>query len=81
MAHHGGVYHNADIFVKCRYFYVVLISQLFSKMAAKRQFWDSDLKVFSSYFKPLYIILIICIPKCSKLSRGFTVKKTLRNIQ
>ena len=43
MARHGGVYHNMDIFVKCGYFYVVLISQLFSKMAAKWQFWDSDL--------------------------------------
>ena len=39
----GGVYHNADIFVKCGYFYAVLISQLFSKMAAKQQFRDSDL--------------------------------------
>ena len=43
MARHGGVYRNVDIFVKCRYFYVVLISQLFSKMAAKRQFQDLDL--------------------------------------
>ena len=43
MARHGGVYHNTDIFVKCGYFYAVLISQLFSKMAAKQQFWDSDL--------------------------------------
>ena len=43
MAHHGGVYHNMDIFVKCWYFYAVLISQLFSKMAAKQQFQDSDL--------------------------------------
>ena len=33
-----GVYRNADIFVKCGYFYAVLISQLFFKMAAKRQF-------------------------------------------
>ena len=33
MAHHGGVYHNADIFVKCGYFYAVLISPLFSNMA------------------------------------------------
>ena len=30
MAHHGGgVYCNADIFVKCGYFYTVLISPLF----------------------------------------------------
>ena len=29
MACHGGVYCNADIFVKCGYFYTVLISQLF----------------------------------------------------
>ena len=43
MACHEGVYCNADIFVKCRYFYAVLISQLFSKIAAKRQFQDSDL--------------------------------------
>ena len=50
MAHHGG-YHNADSFVKCGYFYAVLISQLFSKMADRRAFRDSDLKVFSSYFK------------------------------
>ena len=43
MAHHGGVYHNADIFVKCGYFYMVLISPLFSKMADRRAFHDSDL--------------------------------------
>ena len=43
MAHHGGVYHNVDIFVKCRYFYTVLISTLFSNMASKRQFHDLDL--------------------------------------
>ena len=30
MARHGGMYRNADIFVKCGYFYAVLISQLFS---------------------------------------------------
>ena len=39
-----GMYRNTDIFVKCGYFYAVLISQLFSEMAAKRQFWDLDLK-------------------------------------
>ena len=38
-----GVYCNADIFVKCGYFYAVLISPLFSNMASKRQFQDSDL--------------------------------------
>ena len=32
MAHHGGG-HTPDIFVKCGYFYAVLISPLFSKMA------------------------------------------------
>ena len=42
MARHGGC-PKSDIFVKCGYFYALLISQLFSKMAAKRQFWDSDL--------------------------------------
>ena len=42
MAHHGGC-HTPDIFVKCGYFYAVLISPLFSKMAAKQQFRDSDL--------------------------------------
>ena len=42
MARHGG-YRNADIFVKCRYFYVVLISPLFSKMADRRDFCSSDL--------------------------------------
>ena len=43
MVHHGGVYHNADIFVKCGYFYAVLISPLFSNMASKQQFRDLDL--------------------------------------
>ena len=43
MACHGGVYRNADIFVKCRYFYGVLISPLFSNMASKQQFRDLDL--------------------------------------
>ena len=43
MAHHGEVYRNADIFVKCRYFYAVLISPLFSKMADRRAFRDLDL--------------------------------------
>ena len=43
MACHEGVYHNADIFVKCGYFYVVLISPLFSNMASKWQFQDLDL--------------------------------------
>ena len=42
MAHHGGC-RNLDIFVKCGYFYALLISQLFSKMAAKQQFRDLDL--------------------------------------
>ena len=42
MAHHEG-YRNADIFVKCGYFYAVLISPLFSKMVAKRQVRDLDL--------------------------------------
>ena len=32
MARHGGV-RTPDIFVKCGYFYAVLISPLFSKMA------------------------------------------------
>ena len=43
MACHGGVYCNVDIFVKCGYFYAVLISPLFSKMADRRAFCDSDL--------------------------------------
>ena len=43
MARHGGVYRNVDIFVKCGYFYTVLISLLFSNMASKRQFRDLDL--------------------------------------
>ena len=42
MARHGAC-HNLDIFIKCGYFYALLISQLFSKMAAKQQFRDSDL--------------------------------------
>ena len=42
MAHHGG-YRNADIFVKCGYFYAVLISPPFSKMADRRVFRDLDL--------------------------------------
>ena len=41
--HGGGVYRNADIFVKCGYFYMVLISPLFSKMADRRAFSDLDL--------------------------------------
>ena len=36
-----GVCHTPDIFVKWGSIYVVLISPLFSKMAAKQQFWDS----------------------------------------
>ena len=44
MVHHGGcVYHNVDIFVKCGYFYAILISPLFSNMVLKRQFRDLDL--------------------------------------
>ena len=43
MARHGGVYRNADIFVKSGYLYAVLISPLFSNMASKWQFRDSDL--------------------------------------
>ena len=39
----GGAYRNVDIFVKCGYFYVVLISPLFSKMADRRAFHNSDL--------------------------------------
>ena len=42
MACHGGC-HTPDIFVKCGSIYVVLISPLFSKMAAKQQFRDLDL--------------------------------------
>ena len=42
MACHGGC-HTLDIIVKCEYFYADLISPLFSKMAAKQQFCDSDL--------------------------------------
>ena len=45
-SHNGtswGLYCNADIFVKCGYFYVVLISPLFSKMADRRAFRDLDL--------------------------------------
>ena len=41
MARHGGC-HTPDI-VKCRYFYAVLISPLFSKMADNQEIWDSDL--------------------------------------
>ena len=43
MAHRRGGCHTPDIFVKCRYFYAVMISPLFSKMVAKQQFHDSDL--------------------------------------
>ena len=42
MVRHGG-YRTAEIFVKCRSIYAVLISPLFSKMVTKQQFWDSDL--------------------------------------
>ena len=42
MAHHGGG-HTLDIFVKCGYFYVVLISPLFSKIVDRREFRGSDL--------------------------------------
>ena len=42
MACNGGCC-TPDIFVKCGYFYAVLISLLFSKMVAKQQFCDSDL--------------------------------------
>ena len=41
--HVMGECHTPDIFVKCGYFYVVLISPLFSKMADKQEIWDSDL--------------------------------------
>ena len=42
MAHHGGCC-TLDIFVKCGYFYEVLISPLFSKMVDRRDFCSSDL--------------------------------------
>ena len=42
MAHHRGC-RTPDIFVKCGYFYAVLISPLFSKMADNQEIWDSDL--------------------------------------
>ena len=42
MAHHGG-FCSPDIFVKCGYFYVVLISPLFSKMADNQEIQDLDL--------------------------------------
>ena len=80
MAHHGGCC-TPDIFLKWGYFYAVLISSLFSKMADNQEIWDSDLLVFSSYFKSWYLILINCMPKCSKLSRGMAVWRSLRNIR
>ena len=44
MACHGGKGdHTPDIFVKCGYFYAVLISPLFSNMADRRIFRNSDL--------------------------------------
>ena len=43
MAHHRGGYRNADIFIKCGYFYAVLISPLFSKMVDGGALRDSDL--------------------------------------
>ena len=42
MACHGGC-HTPDIFVKCRSFYVLLISPLFSKMADNQEIRDLDL--------------------------------------
>ena len=42
MACHGGG-HTPDIFVKCGYFYAVLISPLFSKMADGGDFQSSHL--------------------------------------
>ena len=42
MARHGGC-RTPDIFVKRGYFYAVLISPLFSKMADRRDFCSSDL--------------------------------------
>ena len=39
----GVGYRNMDIFVKCGYFYTVLISPLFSKMADGGALCDSDL--------------------------------------
>ena len=42
MACHGGC-RTPDIFVKCGSIYTVLISPLFSKMAAKQQFRNLDL--------------------------------------
>ena len=43
MACHWGGGHTPDIFVKCGYFYVVLISPLFSKMADNQEIRDSNL--------------------------------------
>ena len=43
MARHGGRCCTLDIFVKCGYFYTVLISPLFSKMADRRDFHSLDL--------------------------------------
>ena len=42
MARQGGC-HTPDIFVKCGYFYMVLISPLFFKMADNWEIWDLDL--------------------------------------
>ena len=41
MACHGGC-HTPDILVKCRSFYVLLISRLFSNMADGGAFWDPE---------------------------------------
>ena len=41
MACHGG--HTSDILVKCGSVYMLLISPLFSNMADKQQFHDSEL--------------------------------------
>ena len=43
MAHHRRGCRTPDIFVKCGYFYTVLISPLFSKMADRRAFHSLDL--------------------------------------
>ena len=43
MARHGGGVCTPDIFVKCGYFYAVLISPLFSKMANSGDFRSSHL--------------------------------------
>ena len=84
MARHGGVYRNVDIFVKCGYFYAVLISSTVFQYGIQAAISGFGLVsiLFSNLANPNILYSINCDSQnCSKLSRDLTVRKALKNIQ